>query len=263
MPIVGPESFFLPSVYYYSLCTSNETRVWTGIQADLRIGHFFQRSHVCTWQCCTLKCSATHPAFSPVRNISRLFYFIFLLCQNQFQLRHSRQKWWPLTAWTWGWWISQLIVGESTLRSGACFGTFLQLHFQSSLQQVHDENSEENERKRNDLHTPIPVSPLDLCSPHSGKYRGESFFCDYLNVWILWLSAFIWSPAQWKSAWTDAGKLTEHFDTKYGWIEDDCGKSCRQKLGLLGCPFRLYTYHDATCHGCTSDIISDLRSCTT
>ena len=51
-------------------------------------------------------------------------------------------------------------------------------------------------KKRNDLHTPVPVSPLDLSSPHSGKHHGESFFCDYLNVWILWLSAFIWSPAQ-------------------------------------------------------------------
>ena len=61
----------------------------------------------------------------------------------------------------------------------------------------------------------------------------------HLNVWILWLCAFIWSPARWKSAWTDAGKLTEHFGTKYGWIEDDCGKNCRLKLGPLGCPFRL------------------------
>ena len=51
-------------------------------------------------------------------------------------------------------------------------------------------------KKRNDLHTPVPVLPLDLSSPHSGKHHGESFFRDYLNVWILWLSAFIWSPAQ-------------------------------------------------------------------
>ena len=29
--------------------------------------------------------------------------------------------------------LSQLIAGESTLQSGACFGTFLRLHFQSSL----------------------------------------------------------------------------------------------------------------------------------
>ena len=99
--------------------------------------------------------------------------------------------------------------------------------------------TKKNEKKRNDLHTPVPVSPLNLSSLHSGKYHGESFFCDYLNVWILWLCAFIWSPAQWKPAWTDARKLTEHFGTKYGWIEDDCGKNCHQKLGPLGCPFRL------------------------
>ena len=62
-----------------------------------------------------------------------------------------------------------------------------------------------------------------------GNTVGNPFFCNYLNVWILWLSAFIWSPAQWKSAWTDAGKLTEHFDTKYGWKEDDCGKKLPPK----------------------------------
>ena len=142
---------------------------------------------MCTWQCGTLKCSATHPAFSPVRNISRLLYFIFLLCQNQFQSRHSRRKWRPLTAWTVGRRISQLTAGQSTLRSGACFETFLQLRFQSSLWQVGDENSEENEKKKRPTH-PVPVSPLDLSSPHSGKHHRESFFCDYLNVWILWLS---------------------------------------------------------------------------
>ena len=32
---------------------------------------FFERSHVCTWQCHTLTCSATHPVFSPVSR----FYF--------------------------------------------------------------------------------------------------------------------------------------------------------------------------------------------
>ena len=50
-------------------------------------------------------------------------------------------------------------------------------------------------RKRNDLHTPVPVSllpPLDLFSPHSGKYHGESF-CDYLNVWILCHCGFVLS----------------------------------------------------------------------
>ena len=114
---------------------------------------FFQRSHVCTWQCRTLKCSATHPAFSPVRNISRLFYFIFLLCQNQFQLRHSGRKWWPLTAWTLGRRISQLIAGGSTWRSGACFGTFLRLRFQRSLRQVRDKDSEENEKRKRPTHS--------------------------------------------------------------------------------------------------------------
>ena len=44
---------------------------------------FFQRSHMYTWQCCTLKCSATHPAFSPVRNVTRLFYFILFCCCAQ------------------------------------------------------------------------------------------------------------------------------------------------------------------------------------
>ena len=34
----------------------------------------FQRSHMCTWQCRTLKCSATRPAFSSVRNVSRLCF---------------------------------------------------------------------------------------------------------------------------------------------------------------------------------------------
>ena len=184
---------------------------------------FFQCSHMCTWQHRTSKCPVTHPVFSSVRNISRLFYFIFLLCtmnQNQFQPRHSRRKWRPLTGWTLGQWISQLIAGESILRSGVCFKTFLHLRVSSNLRQVRDENNEEKWQRRNDLHTPVPVSPLDLSGPHSGKHHGESFLCDYLNVWVLWLCAFIWSPAQWKSAWTDAGKLTEHFGTKYGWIED-------------------------------------------
>ena len=200
---------------------------------------FFQCSHVCTWQCHTLNCSATHLAFSPVRNISRLFFFFFLLCRNQFQSRHSRRKWQPLSAWTLGRRISQLIAGESTLRSGACFGTFLQLCFQSSLRQVRNENSEENEKKETIYTPPFQFRhwTCPVCIP--GNTMGNPFFCDYLNVWILWLSAFMWSPAQWKSAWTDVGNLTEHFDTKYGSIEDDCGKNCRQKLGPLACQFRL------------------------
>ena len=106
---------------------------------------------MCTWQCRTLKCSATHLAFSPVRNISRLFYFIFLLFQNQFQSWHSRWKWRPLTAWTLGRWISQLIAGGSIWRGGACFGTFLRLRFQSSLRQVRDEDSDE---KKETTYTP-------------------------------------------------------------------------------------------------------------
>ena len=151
---------------------------------------------MCTWQCRTLKCSATHPAFSPVRNISRLFYFIFLLCQNQFQSRHSRRKRRPLRASTLSRRISQFIAGESTLRSGACFGMFLQLHFQSSLRQVRDEDSEENEKKET-TYTPPFQFRLWTCLVHiPGKTMGNPFFCDYLNVWILWLSAFIWSPAQ-------------------------------------------------------------------
>ena len=186
-----------------------------------------------------MKCSATHPAFSPVRNISRLFYFIFLRCQNQFQSQHSRRKWRPLTAWTLGQWISQLIAGESTFQSGTCFGTFLRLHFWSTLQQVCDEY---NEKKKRPTH-PLPSFAIGLVKFAFQEIpwpcHGESFFCDYLNVWILWLCAFIWSPAQWKSAWTDVEKLTEHFGTKYGWIEDDCGKTCHLKLGPLGCPFRL------------------------
>ena len=89
--------------------------------------------------------------------------------------------------------------------------------FQSSLWQVRDENREENEKKET-TYTAFWEIPWGI------------FFCDYLNVWILGLSAFIWSPAQWKSAWTDAGKLTEHFDTKYGWIEDDCKKKLPPKV---------------------------------
>ena len=65
---------------------------------------FFQHSHVCTWQCHTLKCSATHPVFSPARNISRLFYVIFLLCtmnQNQLQLQPAdkNNSHWQLELW--------------------------------------------------------------------------------------------------------------------------------------------------------------------
>ena len=86
----------------------------------------------------------------------------------------------------------------------------------------------------------IPVLPSDLYSVHSEKYHGESFLCDYLNVWILWLYAFVWSPVQLKSAWTDSRKITEHFGTKYGWIEDACGKNHHLKLGPLGCPLGLY-----------------------
>ena len=69
---------------------------------------------------------------------------------------------------------------------------------------------------------------------------GESFFRDYLNVWVLWLRAFIWSPAKWKSAWTDAGKLTEDFGTNYGWAEDDCGKKSSPKARSLRCSLGLY-----------------------
>ena len=51
--------------------------------------------------------------------------------------------------------------------------TFLKLLAGMCAIQIMKENE-----KRNDLHTPVPVSPLDLSSPHSGKYHGESFFCD-------------------------------------------------------------------------------------
>ena len=46
---------------------------------------FFQHSHVCTWQCRTLKCSATHLAFSPV---SRLF--LVFCCAQWAKIRSSR-----------------------------------------------------------------------------------------------------------------------------------------------------------------------------
>ena len=64
---------------------------------------FFQRSHVCTWQLCrTSKSSATHPAFSPVRNVSRLFF----CCAQWAKICYSRgtadEKWRPLTVWTLG-----------------------------------------------------------------------------------------------------------------------------------------------------------------
>ena len=133
------------------LCSSKFCIVWTGSKRTWELAVFstFARVYVAIR---TLKCSATHPAFSPVRNISRLFYVIFLLCQNQFQSRHSRRKWRPLTAWTLGRRISQLIAGESTWRSGACFGTFLRLRFQSSLRQVRDEDSKENGKKKRPTH---------------------------------------------------------------------------------------------------------------
>ena len=142
-----PVSSLCMIVYYYRPMDSPSDYSLNGHPSGPENWPFFQRSQVCTWQCRTLKCSATHPAFSPVRNISRLFYFIFLLCQNQFQLQHSRRKRRPLRASTLSRRISQLIVGELTLRSGACFGTFLRLRFRSSLRQVRDEDSEENEKK--------------------------------------------------------------------------------------------------------------------
>ena len=63
---------------------------------------------------------------------------------------------------------------------------------------------------------------------------------DDRNVWILWLSAFMWSPAQWKSAWRLNWRRKVNWTFWYqiwvdrGWL----WKNCRQKLGLLGCPFR-------------------------
>ena len=199
---------------------------------------FFQRSHACAWQCCTLKCSATRPAFSPVRNISRLFYFVFLLCQNQFQSRYSRQKWRQLTAWTLDWRISQLIAGESTLRSGTCFGTFLRLHFQSSLWQVRNENSEENEKKETTYTPPFQFRHWTCVVHIPGNTMGNPFFA---TTWMYGFVAFCFhlESCSVKVCLNWCRKLTEHFDTKYGWIEDDCGKNCRQKLGPLGCPFRL------------------------
>ena len=73
-----------------------------------------------------------------------------------------------------------------------------------------------------------------------GNTMGNSFFT---TTWTYGFCGFVLSfgtPAQWKSAWTDARMLTKHFDTKYGWIQDDCGKNRRLKLGLLGGPLSLY-----------------------
>ena len=84
----------------------------------------FQWSHACTWQCHTLKCSATHLVFNIVRNVSRLFF----CCAQQAKICYSHgtadDKWWPLTLWTLGQWISQLIARESD-QHGAYFETFL------------------------------------------------------------------------------------------------------------------------------------------
>ena len=185
---------------------------------------FFQRSRVCTWQCRALKCSATHPAFSPVRNISRLFYFIFLLCQNQFQSRHSRRKWRPLTAWTLGRRISQLSIN--------CGGS-QHCEVARALERFYDYVSKvacgrwamkiaKKMKKRNDLHTPVPVSPLDLSSSHSGKHHGESFFlrllecmdfvafCLHLEscsvkVCLNWRRTVNWTF--WYQIWVDRGWL--------------------------------------------------------
>ena len=109
-------------------------------------------------------------------------------------------------------------------------------------------------RHGNDLHTPVPVSPLDLYSEHFGRYHGESFLCDYLDVWTLWLCPFIWSPAELKSAWTDTGKLAEHVGSKYGWIGTDCGKTGRLKLGPM--PTRTTrTRITNTAHGSFSQLL--------
>ena len=90
-------------------------------------------------------------------------------------------------------------------------------------QSIHDHCQPGMSKKtRNNLHASIPVSPLDLSSLHSRKCHGKCFFCKYLNVWILWFCAFVWSPAQWKSAWTDAGKLTTFWYQLWvdrGWLE--------------------------------------------
>ena len=94
-----------------------------------------------------IKMFSDSPGVQSCKKYIQITYVIFLLCQNQFQSQHSRRKWRPLTAWTLGQQFSQLTVGESTLQSGACFGTFLRLCFQSSLWQVRDENSKENGKK--------------------------------------------------------------------------------------------------------------------
>ena len=145
---------------------------------------------MCMWQCRTLKCSATHPAFSPVRNISRLFYFIFLLCQNQFQSQHSRRKWQPLRAWTLGQWISQLIAGESTLRSDACFGTFLWLRFRSSLRQVCNEDGEENEKKETTYTPPFQFRHWTCLVCILGNTMGNPFFA---TTWMYGFCGFLLS----------------------------------------------------------------------
>ena len=166
----------------------------------------------------------THPAFSPVRNISRLFYFIFLLCQNQFQLWHSRRKWRPLTAWTLGQRISQLLAGESTLRSGACFGTFLQLHFRSSLRQVGDEDSEENKKKETTYTSPFQFRHWTCLVRIPGNTMGNPFlgttwmygFCGFLLSFGVLLSQSVKVCLNWRrkvnwtfsyQIWVDSGWL--------------------------------------------------------
>ena len=94
-------SMKFPSVYWnYSL---------SGHPSRPENWRFFQCSPMCTWQCCTLKCSATHPAFNPVRNVSRLFFCCAQWAKICYSCGTADKKWWPLTTWTSGQQISQLI----------------------------------------------------------------------------------------------------------------------------------------------------------
>ena len=74
---------------------------------------FSQCLHVCMQQCCTLKCSATHPVFNPVRNVFRLIFCCAQWAKICYSCSTADEKWRPLTVWTLGQWISWLIAGES------------------------------------------------------------------------------------------------------------------------------------------------------
>ena len=153
---------------------------------------FFQRSHVYV-ALSYIKMFSNSPGVQSCKKYIQIILFYFSAVPKSVPVMALQTKWQPLTAWTLGQRISQSIGGGGG--SQHCEVACVLERFYDYVSTVtcgrRAMKITKKMKERNDLHTPIPVSSLTLSSLHSGKYHGESFFCNYLNVWILWLCAFI------------------------------------------------------------------------